>query len=68
MPLGGPFKEQVIKTLFVKVSENETFLSIFHEFTDFIGKEEIMKLEKKKKFIFNYIRNKLENNVEEKVL
>ena len=52
----------------MKVSENETFLSIFHEFTDFIGKEEIMKLEKKKKFIFNYIRNKLENNVEEKVL
>ena len=68
MPLGGPFKEQVIKTLFVKISDNETFLSIFHQFSDFIGKEELMKLENKKKYIFNFIRNKLENNVEEKVL
>ena len=28
MLMGGPFKEQVIKTLFVKISDNETFLSI----------------------------------------
>ena len=68
MPLGGPFKEQVIKTLFVKLSDNETFLSIVHQFSDFIGKEELMKLENKKKYIFSFIRNKLENNVEEKVL
>lgn len=40
----------------------------FHQFSDFIGKEELMKLENKKKYIFNFIRKKLEMNVEDKVL
>ena len=60
MPLGGPFKEQQISMIFVEVTPNESFLSFFHEFSEHITKEELLKLKEKKKMLFSHIRNKLE--------
>lgn len=59
-PLGGQFREQIIKFIFVKINENETFLSIFHEFQDLLETEDLKLLESKKKSLLTFLRNKLE--------
>ena len=59
-PLGGPFREQIIKFILVKISDNDTFLSIFHEFQDLLETEDLKNLECKKKSLLTFLRNKLE--------
>ena len=59
-PMGGPFREQIIKFILVKISDNDTFLSIFHEFQDLLETEDLKDLECKKKSLLTFLRNKLE--------
>ena len=60
-PQNGPFIKQELYWVFIKLSENETFLYILHKFNEQISSETMKELKKKKKIMFKIIQKDIEN-------
>ena len=60
MPLEGPFKQQEIQFILVRLGNDRTFFSIYHEFKQQIESDEKQELENHKKMMLYYIKQSLE--------
>jgi hypothetical protein len=60
-PQNGKFIKQELYWVFIKLSENETFLYILHKFNEQISSETMKELKKKKKIMFKIIQKDIEN-------
>lgn len=60
MPLEGPFKQQEIQFILIRLGNDRTFFSIYHEFKQQIESDEKQELENHKKMMLYYIKQSLE--------
>ena len=62
-PQNGKFIKQELYWVFIKLSENETFLYILHKYNEQISSETMKELKKKKKIMFKIIQKDIENEL-----
>ncbi len=65
-PLDNFFSSQEIIFTIISLSENSSFVSITHKFNENVTLEQMNKVEKKKKFMLNLLKNYLEEKKIEK--
>ena len=59
-PISGPFQDQIIKFIFIEISNNETFFSVEHDFKEKVDEDDLNILKIKKAKMINFIKEKLE--------
>lgn len=62
VPMEGSFLMQEIYFIFIKLSENSTFFSVFHEFKEQVSAEVMSSVSKKKLYLLSMIKVAVERN------